>query len=131
MLLGSMFFLGISNLFFQKSSLTIGAFPTTVWYYIIGTIITLLAYVFNFNNEKLLVPIHDLKWVALISLCISLSVYLFSRAVETVPVSIGASIRSMSFVVTILITLILGETDWDVKKGVGVLCALAAVYCLK
>lgn len=130
LLFGSMFFLGLGNLFFQKSSLSIGAFLTTVWYYIIGAVFAFL--ILSFSKEKrLFIPVGELRWVSLIALSLLLSVFMFSKAIQSIPISIASTIRSMSFIVTIIIVLFLGNEDLSLKKGVGFFLAIGAVYCMK
>lgn len=129
LLVGSSIFLGISNIFFQKSTKAIGAENTTLWYYVFGAVIA-AAYSF-FKANAVEYSITDLRWAFFTASTLIVSVYLFNFAIEDAKISIASTIRSMSFVVTIVLSISLGQEALSLKHFVGILLAVGAVICFK
>lgn len=128
-LIGSMVCLGISTLFFEKSTHTIGALNTTLWYYILGTLFAVTLYFFS--KKTPISDVNNLKWVFLVTFFLFSSVYLFTLSLQKIDVSIAATIRALSFVVTILISFYFSHNAINFKQVIGILLGIGAIVCLK
>ena len=128
-LIGSMVCLGVSTIFFEKSTLSIGAYNTTLLYYISGTVLSLL--LFFFVKKTPIAAISDLKWVFLASVFLFSSVYLFTLSLQKIDVSIAATVRALSFIVPVLVSFYFSSESISPKQVVGILMGVVAIICMK
>lgn len=128
-LIASMISLGISNLFFEKSTKIIGPINTTWWYYFFGLILATLFYLVSDKT-----PITDyktIKWPFLIALFLVFSVYLFNIALQKINISIASTLRSLAFIVTILLNIYLSKDPLSYKQIVGILVGICSILLVK
>ena len=128
-LIGSMVCLGVSTIFFEKNTLSIGAYNTTLLYYISGTVFSLL--LFFFVKKTPILAISDLKWVFLASVFLFSSVYLFTLSLQKIDVSIAATVRALSFIVPVLVSFYFSSESISPKQVVGILMGVVAIICMK
>lgn len=128
-ILGSLLFLGISNIFFQKSTKALGADTTTVWYYVFGALISAIVYSFRTNTEPF--QLSELKWPLFTAISLLLSVYFFTISLQEMEVSKASTIRSMAFVVSLVILCFFGMEKLTAQKVIGIGFAIVALLMLK
>lgn len=102
-LLGSIVCLGISNLLFKTSNNVMGAIHTTFYYYLFGI---LVSGVFLFlSGEKKPLSFFSLRYLVPLSILMVCSVYLYTKSLKEIPVSIASSVRLLAFLVSVIASI--------------------------
>ncbi|MDB9953414.1 DMT family transporter [Porticoccaceae bacterium] len=124
----SMLTLGIANFYYKKSSQILGPVNATFYYYLfsflIATVVWLTFREKQFNSKF---SYQDLIWPLIIAIFLFSSVLSFNYSVKYINVSVGSTIRSMSFLVTIVLALLVYKENFAVKDYIATVLALAAV----
>ncbi|MCP5079072.1 MAG: DMT family transporter [Psychromonas sp.] len=121
----SMTGLGISNFLYKRSTDAIGAVNTTFHYYLFSLGIAML--VWYFFREKKMPVVEELHWPALIALSLFTSVLAFNYAIKYIEVSIGSTIRSLAFLVTVVLAVIFYKEQLHLKDYVALAFAFSAI----
>lgn len=121
----SMAALGVSNYFYKRSTQLMSPVNTTFFYYLFSVVIALVVWVLF--REKEPVPRAALIWPALIAVFLFTSVLTFNYAVQTMNVSTGATVRGLSFLVTVLLAVVFSKESLSAKDYLGILLAVGAV----
>ena len=109
----SMIGLGFSNFLYKKSTSAIGPVNTTFFYYLFSfCIATVIWFVFR---EHGMVKCKELIWPFLIAIFLFTSVLSFTFAVKYIDVSVGATIRCLAFVVTVILALVFTKENLALK----------------
>ncbi len=121
----SMVGLGVSTFLYKQSTSAIGPVNTTFFYYLFSFIIATVVWFFfregeTFEKTKII-------WPVLISIFLYTSVLSFNFAVKHLDVSIGSTIRSLSFVVTVIFALIFYKEQLHAKDFVALGFAIIAI----
>lgn len=122
----SMSCLGISTFIYKKSTEAVGPVNTTFFYYLFAFIMAGI-YWLIFREEQ---PFSktDLIWPLLVALFLFISVLTFNYALsQLLPISIASAIRSLSFVVTIALAVIITREKIHPKDIVAIVLATAAL----
>lgn len=127
----SMVSLGIGSFIYKRSSLSIGPINTTFFYYLFSVIITFVIWLV-FKDTKTF-KINDLVWPLLIAVFLSISVLAFNLSLEKVDVSIAATIRSMSFIILIILALVIEKEVLKLKDyiAIGLACGAIVLFGMK
>ena len=124
----SMLTLGIANFYYKKSTQLLGPVNTTFYYYLfsflIATTVWLALRERGFSSKP---SYQDLVWPLIIAVFLFASVLSFNFSVKYINVSVGSTIRSMSFLVTIVLALLVYKESFAVKDYIATVLALAAV----
>lgn len=121
----SMIGLGISTFLYKKSTGAIGAVNTTFFYYLFS--VGIAAIVWFFFHEDGTIESADLVWPALIAIFLFSSVLSFNYAVKFINVSVGSTVRSLSFVVTVGLSLLFYKEHLHLKDYVALGFAITAI----
>lgn len=122
----SMCCLGISTFIYKKSTDAVGPVNTTFFYYLFAFIMAAI-YWLIFREEKSFTA-AALIWPFLVALFLFISVLSFNYALShKLPVSIASAIRSLSFVVTIALAVIISRDRLHPKDIVAIVLATAAL----
>ena len=121
----SMITMGISNYLYKRSTEVLGATNTTFFSYLFSVIIAMLIW-FLFR-EKQSFSYADLFWPALLAVFLFISVWTFNYAVQFIDVSVATTIRSLGFVVTILLAIFISHEKLSTKDWIAVAFAVIAV----
>lgn len=117
LLISSSLSLGISSIFFYKSTNSLGAVTTTLWYYLFGFIISLVIYFIS--KKEINTNYKHLVWPMLTAIFLTISVYTYNISLKTINVSVASTIRSLSFVFTIIIAVVFTGEVIDSKQLIG------------
>lgn len=120
--------LGIANAFYKKSTAAIGAFNTTFYYYLFGTIFSLIIWYFKRETGK--IEISQLIYPAIIAFFLSLSIFAFTVGLSKTKLSISSTIRSFSFVVSIFVAVVFMKETLSIKQIIGLVLAAVSVFLL-
>lgn len=128
-LLISVLFLGISNIFFEKSVKHVGPINTTMWYYIFGL---LLSSLFYFFIEKPVITNYTvLKWPFLVALFLVSSVFLFNISLQKINITIASTVRSLAFIITILLNFYLSKESLTSKQLLGMILGISSIILMQ
>lgn len=119
---------GVVTVLYKKSTNVIGPINTTFYYYLFGTIITFVVWIFFKRAEP--VRVEDLVYPGLIAIGLSFSIISFNFGLAHAKVSIAGTIRSFSFVFTIVLALIFFKEKLTIKQIIGVVLAIASMLML-
>jgi drug/metabolite transporter (DMT)-like permease len=119
----SMLTLGISTYLYKQSTAAIGPTNTTFFYYLFSLIIAVGVWIVF--GEKQPFEKTALLWPALLAVFLFTSVWAFNYAVNVIDVSVAATLRSLSFLVTIVLAVSISHESLAPKDWVA--AALAAV----
>ncbi len=122
----SMIGLGVSNFLYKKSTAALGPVNTTFFYYLFS--IGIATIVWLFFREKGIVEKNNLIYPGLIALFLFSSVLSFNFAVKYINVSIGATIRSLSFIVSIVLAIVFYKEKMYFKDYAAVALAILAIF---
>ena len=126
--IASMVFMGISTFIYKKSTDSIGATNTTFFYYLFSIIIaTAVWLVFKEDKEY---SYQSLAWPIAIAICLFLSVWFFNLALRDINISTAATIRSLFFVVTVLLAIVVAKEQPGPLGYAGIGLAIASVILL-
>ena len=120
--------LGIANIFYKKSTALIGSINTTFFYYLFGFVFAFLIWLFFREPGKL--AIENLRYPILISIFITLSVTTFTLGLAGSKVSISSTIRSLSFLVTLVLSMIVFKEKLSVRQYVGIATAVVSILLM-
>jgi len=124
----SMLTLGIANFYYKKSTQLLGPVNTTFYYYRFSFLIATTVWLaFRERGFSLKSSYQDLVWPLIIAVFLFASVLSFNYSVKYINVSVGSTIRSMSFLVTIVLALLVYKESFAVKDYIATVLALAAV----
>lgn len=124
----SMLTLGIANFYYKKSTQLLGPVNTTFYYYLFSFLIATTVWLaFRERGFSLKSSYQDLVWLLIIAVFLFASVLSFNYSVKYINVSVGSTIRSMSFLVTIVLALLVYKESFAVKDYIATVLALAAV----
>ena len=123
--LASMITMGISNYLYKRSTEVLGATNTTFFYYLFSGIIAL--FVWLLFREKQSFSSTDLFWPAILAVFLFSSVWTFNYALQFMDVSVATTIRSLGFVVTILLAIFISHEKLSTKDWLAVVLAVIAV----
>jgi len=119
----SMLTLGISTYLYKQSTAAIGPTNTTFFYYLFSLIMAVAVWLVF--GEKQPFEKMALLWPALLAVFLFSSVWAFNYAVSVIDVSVAATLRSLSFLVTIGLAVSISHESLATKDWVA--AALAAV----
>lgn len=124
----SMVTLGVANFYYKKSTQLLGPVNTTFYYYLFSFVIALFIWVAfrekDFNPKS---SYQSLIWPLIIAVFLFTSVLSFNFAVKYINISVGSTIRSMSFLVTIVLALLIYKESFALKDYIATLFTLIAV----
>ncbi len=126
--LASMITMGISNYLYKRSTEVLGATNTTFFYYLFSGIIAL--FVWLLFREKQPITSTDLFYPAILAVFLFSSVWTFNYALQFMDVSVATTIRSLGFVVTILLAIFISHEQLSTKDWLAVVLAVIAVSLL-
>jgi len=121
----SMLTLGVSSFLYKRSTVAIGPTNTTFFYYFFSCLIAFFAWLFFRESQSF--ERSALVWPALLASFLFSSVWAFNFAVTSLDVSIAATIRSLSFLVTIILAVVFTQETVTTKDWVAVGLAIAAI----
>ena len=117
--------LGISNSLYKQSSLVLSPIQTTFYYYVFSALLASAVWLF-YGESKHVVP-SSLLWPAAIALFLFLSVLSFNFAIMHLSISVGATVRALSFVVTVMIGYTWHRDQVTWQQGLAVVFSLIAI----
>ena len=124
----SMLTLGVANFYYKKSTQVLGPVNTTFYYYLFSFLIALSVWLaFREKDFSLKTSYQGLVWPLIIAVFLFTSVLSFNYSVKYINVSVGSTIRSMSFLVTIALALLVYKETFAVKDYIATFLALTAV----
>lgn len=123
--LASMITLGVSNYLYKRSTDVLGPTNTTFFYYLFSLFLAIFVWIFL--REKQDFTRADLFWPAMLALFLFSSVLTFNYAVKLIDVSVAATIRSLCFVVTILLAVYISQERLTMKDWIAVAFAVIAL----
>ncbi len=121
----SMAGLGVSNFLYKRSTDAIGPVNTTFFYYLFSVVISLIVWYFFREKEKPL--LQGLHWPAVIALSLFTSVLAFNYAIKYIDVSVSATIRSLAFIVTVVLAVIFYKEQLFLKDYIALVFAILAI----
>ncbi len=121
----SMAGLGFSNFLYKQSTDSIGPVNTTFFYYLFSVSIATVVWFFFKEDGK--IELINLLWPALIAIFLFSSVLSFTFAVKYINVSVGSTIRSLSFIVTIVLAVLFYKEELYLKDYIALFFAVSAV----
>lgn len=124
----SMVTLGVANFYYKKSTEVLGPVNTTFYYYLFSFVIALTVWlVFREKDFNFKASYQGLIWPLIIAVFLFASVLSFNYSVKYINVSVGSTIRSLSFLVTIGLAFLVYKETFAVKDYIAIILALAAV----
>lgn len=124
----SMVTLGIANFYYKKSTQVLGPVNTTFYYYLFSFAIALCVWLsFREKGFSLKSSYEGLVWPLIIAVFLFTSVLSFNYSVKYINISMGSTIRSMSFLVTVVLAFFVYKEAFTIKDYVAIFLALIAV----
>ena len=123
--IASMVFLGASTFFYKKSSDAFGPTNSTFYYYLYSLILASILWLFFREREPIAQNAHI--WSILLSITLFLSVWSFNFAVKSLDLSVASTIRSLFFLVPVLVAPFIFGERLSPREIVAVLFAVVAV----
>ena len=124
----SMVTLGVANFYYKKSTQVLGPVNTTFYYYLFSFVIALTVWLaFREKEFSIKASYQSLVWPLVIAIFLFASVLSFNYSIKNINVSVGSTIRSMSFLVTIGLAFLVYKETFAVKDYIAMVLALAAV----
>lgn len=120
--------LGIANAFYKKSTASIGPINTTFYYYIFGTIFSLIIWLVL--KEPVKVEFRQMIHPILIAVFLCLSIVTFNVGLQNTKLSLSSTIRSFSFVFSVIIAVIFLKESLSIKQLFGIVLAFASFFLL-
>ncbi len=121
----SMITMGISSYLYKHCTDILGPTNTTFFYYLFSLVIAIFVWILF--REKQDFTRADLFWPALLAIFLFSSVLTFNYAVKFIDVSVATTIRSLGFVVTILLAVFISQERLTAKDWFAVVFAVIAV----
>lgn len=123
--LASMVTLGISNYLYKRSTDALGPVNATFFYYLFSLLPATLGWLALGEKER--ISAAGLAWPALLAIVLFTSVWTFNQAVARIDVSVASTIRSLNFVVTIGLAILLSQEKLTLRDWIAVAFATAAI----
>ncbi|MCP3923062.1 MAG: DMT family transporter [Desulfobacterales bacterium] len=120
----SMVGLGVSSFLYKQSTTAIGPVNTTFFYYLFSVVFASVAWIF-FKEEGF--ASKELLWPFLTAVFLFISVLTFNFAIKYIDVSIGATIRSLSFIVTVVLAVLIFKEKLYLKDYIALTLAIVAI----
>ena len=120
----SMAGLGISNFLYKQSTASIGPVNTTFFYYFFSMVFASVVWLF-FREESY--KAKDLFWPLLTAIFLFTSVLSFNFALKYLDISIGATIRSLSFIVTVILAVLIFKEKLYLKDYIALALAICSI----
>lgn len=120
--------LGVANAFYKKSTASIGPINTTFYYYVFGTIFSFIIWFVLKEPGK--VEVKQMIHPVLIAVFLCLSIVTFNIGLQNTKVSISSTIRSFSFVFSIIIAVIFLKETLSIRQIFGIILAFASFSLL-
>ena len=120
--------LGIANIFYKKSSEAIGAYNTTFWYYVFATVLA-IGLVLIDGTDLRVAPAKLLPTV-LVAVFLFISVFTFNFGLQSTNVSVSSTIRSLSFLVTLILSATFMRGHLSPRQWIGVVLGTAAILLM-
>lgn len=120
--------LGIANAFYKKSTASIGPINTTFYYYIFSTIFSLIIWLVL--KEPVKVEFRQMIHPILIAVFLCLSIVTFNVGLQNTKLSLSSTIRSFSFVFSVIIAVIFLKESLSIKQLFGIVLAFASFFLL-
>lgn len=127
-ILVSMACLGITNFLFKFSSTSLGPTRSTFYYYLFGLGLSCIALLVD-RGKREYVP-QDLVVPALIAAFLFVSILTYNYALNNMPVSKASTIRSLSFIVTLVLALVVTKEKLILKDYLAIGLASGAIFLL-
>jgi len=124
----SMACLGVTNFLFKFSSTSLGPTRSTFYYYLFGLGLSCIA-MFMDKGKREYVP-QDLIIPALISAFLFVSILTYNYALINMPVSKVSTIRSLSFIVTVILAVVITKEKLILKDYMAISLACGAILLL-
>ncbi len=121
----SMAGLGFSTFLYKRSTDAIGPVNTTFFYYLFSLCIAVVVWLLF--REKDIEILKGLHWPALIAIFLFTSVLTFNFAVKYIEVSIGSTVRSLSFLVTVVLAVVFYKEQLHIKDYAALMFAAIAI----
>jgi len=121
----SMFFMGVSNYLYKRSTDSIGPTNTTFYYYLFSAVIAV--FVWLAYREESIPSLSQLVWPFAVAISLFLSVWTFNLALGSLDVSIASMIRGLFFVVTFALAVFLSGETLTPRKLMATALAVIAV----
>jgi drug/metabolite transporter (DMT)-like permease len=126
--IASMATLGVANFYYKKSTQVIGPVNTTFYYYLFSFVIALCVWLaFRERDFSLKSSYEGLVWPLIIAVFLFVSVLSFNYSVKYINVSVGSTIRSMSFLITVVLAFFVYKEALTVKDYLAIFLAVFAV----
>lgn len=128
LVLMSAFCLGIANIFYKKSTDLIGGINTAFFYYMFGFLLVSIVWLIfredrQINFKALLNPF-------IIAVFLTTSVVTFMLGITNSRIAVSSTIRSLSFLFTILIAVLFLREKISIKQILGICSAVLAIFLL-
>lgn len=123
--LASMVTLGISNYLYKRSTDALGPVNATFFYYLFSLLPATLGWLALGEKER--ISLGGLVWPALLAGVLFTSVWTFNQAVARIDVSVASTLRSLNFVVTIGLAILLSQERLTPRDWIAVAFATAAI----
>lgn len=117
--------LGISNSLYKQSSEVLSPVQTTFYYYLFSALLATI--VWFFYGESKPISTTNLIWPAAIAVFLFLSVLTFNLAIMHLSVSMGATIRALSFLVTVMIGVCWYRDQVSWQQGLAIVLSLVSI----
>lgn len=117
--------LGISNSLYKHSSEVLSPVTTTFYYYVFSAILATAVWIYS--GETKVINNRDLIWPALIAVFLFASVLSFNFAIMHLSISMGATIRAFSFLVTALIGIFFYKDSLSWQQVLAVIFSIASI----
>jgi drug/metabolite transporter (DMT)-like permease len=121
----SMVTLGVSTYLYKRSTEAIGPNNTTFFYYLFSLVIAVIVWLVL--GEKQTFEKTALFWPALLAAFLFTSVWAFNYAVNVIDVSVAATVRSLSFLVTIVLAVVISHESMSPRDWVAAALAVVAI----
>ena len=126
--IASMVTLGVANFYYKKSTQVLGPVNTTFYYYLFSFAIALCVWLaFRERDCSLKSSYEGLVWPLIIAVFLFVSVLSFNYSVKYINVSVGSTIRSMSFLITVVLAFFVYKETLTVKDYLAIFLAVFAV----
>lgn len=120
--------LGVGTFFYKISGRYLSASDTTFFYYLFSTILAFFAWLFA--SERGEVERSALVWPALMAVFLCLSVWSFSSATRILDMSAASTIRGLSFLPTVLLSVVVLHERPSLKTCMAMVLIALAVLLL-
>jgi drug/metabolite transporter (DMT)-like permease len=120
--------LGIGTFLYKTSGKHLSPSNVTFFYYLFSLLLAFVVWIFT--PERGHVERAALVWPALMALFLSASVWAFSSATRTIDMSAASTIRGLSFIPTVLLSIAVYHERPSIKVMIAMGLVVAAVFLL-